>query len=327
MPDPIDDLRRLHQDGVTVHPLPPSEVRRRGDRLRRRPAGLTALAAAAAVAIIATSGVVLAGGTDRSAPDPAPPAPTQSRTQETDGEPTPAPDPPPARTTTIPDNFPIDLNLESPEGDPVSGPAPDAEGINPIEVCGQEGFFEGWVERIATRATGPEFLDGRELLTFPDEVAAGSEVTAFRDAVVGCSPQRDPAAGPEEPTRVWTLHDLEAGEDSFAASLTLEEFLGSSVLHVVRVGNAVLVAQTDGEGELTSTVPLILAEREPLIREIAREMCVFVEGDCGPVGETKMLGPHGIGKLQLGMTAAEIDATGEAASVRGYRSSLLVRGS
>ena len=49
MPDPMDELSNF-EPGVPVSPIPAAEVRRRGDRLRRRN---TALAVGGAVAAIA----------------------------------------------------------------------------------------------------------------------------------------------------------------------------------------------------------------------------------------------------------------------------------
>lgn len=71
MSDPIRDLQHFTDQGDPVHPLPATEVRRRGDRLRRRRSALTSMAAVAAVAVIAGSGFWLGQGDPESAPGPA----------------------------------------------------------------------------------------------------------------------------------------------------------------------------------------------------------------------------------------------------------------
>ena len=54
MPDPIDELENFSDPGLAMNPLPASEVRRRGTRMRRRNNALAAVGGVAAVAIIAT---------------------------------------------------------------------------------------------------------------------------------------------------------------------------------------------------------------------------------------------------------------------------------
>ena len=66
--DPIKDLEDFNQQGLNVNPLPPSEVRRLGDRMRRRNAAFAAVGAAAAIAVIVTPLAVFAGGRDHAEP-------------------------------------------------------------------------------------------------------------------------------------------------------------------------------------------------------------------------------------------------------------------
>jgi len=69
MPDPIDELSNF-EPGVPVNPMPAAEVRRRGDRLRRRNAALVVGGAALAVALVAIPIAVFAGGNDAGKPQP-----------------------------------------------------------------------------------------------------------------------------------------------------------------------------------------------------------------------------------------------------------------
>ena len=75
MPDPLDELENFTDPGLTMNPLPASEVRRRGTRMRRRNHALAALGGVAAVALIATP-LAMAATNDRT--DTTPPPATQS---------------------------------------------------------------------------------------------------------------------------------------------------------------------------------------------------------------------------------------------------------
>jgi len=75
MRDPLDELENFANPGLTMNPLPASEVRRRGTRMRRRNHALAAIGGVAAVAIIATPLAMAASG-DRT--DTTPPVTTQS---------------------------------------------------------------------------------------------------------------------------------------------------------------------------------------------------------------------------------------------------------
>ena len=112
MSDPIAELRGL-EDEMAGPPLSAAEVRRRGDRLRRRPTALVAVAAAAPVAPLALP-VAVVGGNDRSAPPRVPsPTATPSRpsgdySSTTPSRPAETPwAPPDARIDDIPADFPL----------------------------------------------------------------------------------------------------------------------------------------------------------------------------------------------------------------------------
>ncbi|MEJ7831447.1 MAG: hypothetical protein WKF79_00895 [Nocardioides sp.] len=86
MSDPIEDpaLDKRWNDfdpGGSVNPMKPAEVRRRGDRLRRRNTALATVGAAVAVAVIATPiGVFAGGSSDRDTEPVAPPTSAPSPT-------------------------------------------------------------------------------------------------------------------------------------------------------------------------------------------------------------------------------------------------------
>ena len=68
MSDPIRDLENLKHEGMNVNPLPASEVRRRGTRMRRRNNAIAAVGALAVVAVVATPLAVVARGGDHAEP-------------------------------------------------------------------------------------------------------------------------------------------------------------------------------------------------------------------------------------------------------------------
>ena len=85
MSDPIRDLENLKHEGMNVNPLPASEVRRRGTRMRRRNNALAAVGALAVVAVIATPLAVVARGGDHAGPGPVgSPSPSPTQTVRTD---------------------------------------------------------------------------------------------------------------------------------------------------------------------------------------------------------------------------------------------------
>ena len=85
MRDPLDELENFTDPGLTMDPLPASEVRRRGTRMRRRNHALAAIGGVAAVAIIATP-LAMAASNNRTDTTPPPatrsPSPTATWVQE-----------------------------------------------------------------------------------------------------------------------------------------------------------------------------------------------------------------------------------------------------
>jgi hypothetical protein len=73
MPDPIEELSNFDPRSP-VNPMPAAEVRRRGDRLRRRNTALVIGGAVAAVVLVAVPVAVFAGGGNGGDPEPGPAA-------------------------------------------------------------------------------------------------------------------------------------------------------------------------------------------------------------------------------------------------------------
>jgi hypothetical protein len=77
VPDLFDSLKQLDHD-PSVQPLPAAEVRRRGDRMRRRRGALEALTALAVVAVVVAGSALVEGRSGSGHAGPATQGPTQS---------------------------------------------------------------------------------------------------------------------------------------------------------------------------------------------------------------------------------------------------------
>jgi hypothetical protein len=248
MPDIDDDLFSSFRDeGNPVNPLPAPEVRRRGDRLRRRNNTLAAVGGVAALVVIAAPLAVVAGqGSDSSAPEIA----TQ-----------------PARVEWL-QEIPGSVDLASGLGT-TARPAEVAEqpALATVEVCDETVFdaAAGTVDTAGATYTGDPNSGNvgtvRTLVLYPDGAAASDAVNRIRDAVDTC----------ESDTSSWTrdLTNLPA-DDSFVVT---QGFLGEGEDYatvadyyvVAHTGNALLVTRTAGvapnsgqpAAEASSTAELI----------------------------------------------------------------------
>lgn len=278
MSDPIKDLENFHAEGIPVNPLAPSEVRRRGDRMRHRRNAGAAVAGIAAVALVATPLALFLGGDERSDAPPANPSTPATGITTTEG---------PGRTyvTEIPSAFPLALEIDRQEDGTTPTAHPEDKGAPlPVPCAPDTTSLAGSVDSLGVRATYPaEGSDARSLKTFATARAAADALEEVRRAAAGCAtePLPDGAIG----SYVWTLGDLELGDDGFTLVQTYDTGLGGAIYQAVRVGNAVLVTEAGGEWELTSTVPVGVEERTALGERLVQEMCVFAEHPCVVQGE------------------------------------------
>jgi hypothetical protein len=305
MSDPIHDLEHFTQ-GVDVTPLPASEVRRRGDRMRHHRNALAAVGGVAAVALIATPIALWANGSPKAMPGPSTngPTPTQITTGATD----------PTTTHDIPDGFPITRGAEPDGGDFTwSGPSATAEGVVFPALCSDNGFAVSPQDRLGFNVSGPEYGDDRTLMTFDRADNAVAAMDYLRAWVSNC---------PSEKNIVYDIlpaADYDTGYDSFTFGLSYTDGLGSAAFQATRVGRSLLMLQTYGEGSRES-LPAQADQVTHLTGKITPAMCVFTETGCagsvtmepsdGASPSSQVLGPDGYGDLRMGMTAAEVAATG-----------------
>lgn len=204
-----------------MNPLTPSEVRRRGDRMRRRNNGVMALGAAAAVAVVATSGVFVAGaldGTNDSAPGPAgDPSPTVVEDVNLDG-------------------FPIAAGL--------GGVKPtDEDLMGQLEYCGQQplaGLSPAAVRSAEMSGGDASVRRTVYLLDSPEASVAAHQ--SLLDAAGECA---------EDPDNEGDIEVHRDGEGWPGSTVVLDRARGEQlpepavdVVDVVSAGSALLVTST-----------------------------------------------------------------------------------
>ncbi|GAA5115569.1 hypothetical protein GCM10023339_22920 [Alloalcanivorax gelatiniphagus] len=217
--------------------------------------------------------------------------PSQAPTQEPSEDPTEEPSEVPTEEPTagpgetadvpsvveIPADFPLAAGLPEDDGETtVSEPSADGDGMGEVEVCGRIVWPHsrttdvGETRRLVTGAQGPEYFDGRELIVHADADAAVEAVATVREAADECRTFDD---------QVWTVLERDTGYDTVTVGLTYAQGLGSSVFQVTRVGSAVLMVQTYGEGSLAS-LDGQADEVTGTTGTIVPAMCVFTKTGC-----------------------------------------------
>jgi hypothetical protein len=233
MREPLDDLSDLR--GIDVDPLPASEIRLRGDRLRRRRNALTVTGAAAAVAAVALTASLVGGGVDRSSPAPATNSPSADATQEA------------APVPIIPDDVPLDSGLPAENLDGSRVAVTSAPGVEPLDLCGEAVLDTAGAADVAgVTYSGGEDYRARTLLAFASAAEAEAYV-ARTDELVGVCPETEDTVG------VLLVEPVEAqlGEESVAFATRYKSndgpLTGLTVHHVARMHSTVLITSQSGE--------------------------------------------------------------------------------
>jgi hypothetical protein len=267
MPD-LDELAGF--DPGTAGPLlPPSEIRRRGDRRRRTTTLAVAGAALAAAVAVGTPVALLAGGgADRQVqPMPSPPAPTPS----------------PGWVTTVPADFPLTAGFPDQEATPGSGLSNDP---NLAPICDGAGVADFVDDRVVTYTGESEDRAVRVLALYPDDTAARAQLAQLRAAIAGCGPA--PIA--DGTTAVYDTVPADLGtEESFAYSQQVRHDDGLvsdlTYVQVARTGNALYLESSYGA---VGGDQAVVAESQRLLDNAAaplQSMCLFAEHPCVIEGE------------------------------------------
>jgi ferredoxin len=270
--DPLESLDNF-SEGLHVNALPASEVRRRGDRMRRRNTALATVGGVVAAAVFIGTPVALMSGNDDDVVQPAPPAPSQTDSPS-DGE----------WLTQIPAEFPLADSFPETNGlDGSPTEVVDESVLTPVQLCGVEWPTGRSVDAAGITYTGEsEDTSDRTLLLLEDEASAQASVDDLREAVRACPNQ--PTGGGDS-VLLSSLVDQDLGtEDSVvvAQRVQFDDGLISdlTMTAVARTGNALFVVSSYGSAA-SDDVVAFEAER---LRERSAvplgAMCVFSADPC-----------------------------------------------
>jgi len=262
----LHDLDRFEDGLPTMNPLPAPEIRRRGDRLRRRRIGLVA-GGVALLAVLAVGSPLLGGSDDRAR----------------DLQPAPAPTGDAGWITTVPDDFPLADGFpqpsevrtqEDPELEPVCGHwQVTAEEIKVVHYTGES---EDSAQRV--------------LMLFKDSDAARAQFAALRSSTTSCDPIPG-APGSHEETSYGPVpldHVARGAEETYAFSEQIRHDDGLvsdlTLVEVSRTGNALYFDSryTAAGGDV------VIAEELPAMEKASRvplgALCRFAQTPCPQPG-------------------------------------------
>lgn len=249
MPDPIDELEGF--DMPTVHPLPPGDVRRRGDRIRRRNNALAAVGGLAVIAAIATPFAVLAG---HGSSDSLPPTKGVEWVQ------------------TIPDGFPLT------DGMPDSTKTRPGFEQQDVDVCQNQAWSTDGTTDLqqATNTGETEGGSDRLLSVYPTGQDAELALETLDANVQACAAQTDGSR-----QRWVTVVPTDLGQGSLTYANHMSDAGEMFVVQVVRVGNALL---RDSTYALGGGDPQVVQDTADLLEKnsegVVDQMCVFNPGSC-----------------------------------------------
>lgn len=266
MRDPIEDLQHFRSEGTTVNPLPASEVRRRGDRMRRRNTALATVGgvAAALAAVAVPLSVVSGAGDDARDISPAPPAPSVSWLQE------------------VPEDFPLDAEL--------TGGTRDGKEMAVPEACGTPFWSMADTTDVAeaSAVSDPESYTARTLAVYPDQAAAEQALDGIRAAAAACPEEPDSR---DDTTLFYDVLDRDLGTED---SLVLVEAVryddglvaNTTVTLLGRTGNALLLDQSYSSSGGQQAVEQMVRTSQVRGALPWSTMCVFSADPCGATDGT-----------------------------------------
>ncbi len=207
---------------------------------------------------------------DRAAPGP-------TTTTET-GSPTAPPPTEDVSDFELAQGWPADSETE-PGGDfGLTGPSTSI-GAFDYSVCSTPLPLDDVHGSLRATWTNVEDSRSRELLTFADAQAAVAFMDRARDFYSGCPEE----VGSDGYTSVHEVLPTEVGGQSFAAVNTWRfdeaPAIGLEVLHFIRLGRAVVIDTTSGEGSRTGA-PAVIDEMSRATAQVVVDLCRFTDAGC-----------------------------------------------
>ena len=248
--------------GLGAPMLPPSEIRRRGDRRRRRRTGLVAGGAALAVALaVGTPVVVWSGGDER------------------DVQPAPNPDQEVAWVTAVPDDFPLA------DGFPMPSEVTTHQDPDLLPVCGP--WLMDFEDSAVIHYSGAsEDSAQRMLVLFNDANAARAQLAMLRESTNHCVP----IPGPPESHLMLTAgpvpldHVARPTEDTYAFAEQVRHGDGLvsdlTLVEVSRTGNALYFESSYTSAGGDAVLASELARLEQASGVPLAAMCEFAADPC-----------------------------------------------
>jgi hypothetical protein len=294
MRDPLDELKNLTGD-LSARPLPAAEVRRRGNRMRRRRTAFQAVGAAAAVAVIASGGFLVNGGLTGAAPEhgfatqaPTPSAdPTETPTTE------PA-DPVLESEWEIPRDFPLGAGIDTtPDADSAFRQDDSTDQLWESLPCGyraKDRRSPADDQRTAARGVsvqGDFSSMSRQAFVYAEPAAAQAALSWLETAVAACAAADAPPEGAQPID--WEAESWPGlgtpDESPWVVALGSDTTDGSHLwyaeMYATRVGRAVMVT-TRGRNEPITEAESLQASHE----DVVRAMCLWAEQGCTEDGAT-----------------------------------------
>ena len=309
MPD-LHDFDDFDQGLPAMDLLPAAEIRRRGDRMRRRRTALVAAGGVLAVAVaVGTPVIAFSGGGDDRGVAPVD-SPTPSITPDVGDT---------AWVTSVPGDFPLTAGFPDPDAEPSDALANDP--AVPATCASFEGVADS---RVVTYEGESEDRAVRYLVLYPDAATAERQLSYFRNAQGSCPAD---AAGPDfeyasENTEVgtdeaWVLTEQVRLDDDLLSDLTMSL--------VARTGNAIYVDMSYGSAGGADVVAEQSTRLEQRSVGPLQSMCLFAANPC--VIESEAAAPEtatGSADIPDGLaldigfvTDADTEVTGPDANING----------
>jgi hypothetical protein len=283
MSDPFETLEHL-DEGPAGPALPAAEVRRRGDRMRRRRTALRVAGAACAVAVVTTGGVALGGGLTGSSPQP--PATSQGPSPRPSDLPTDGGAPRTRQALSVPEDFPLLEGLPDEDVDTQRTTERRLGTPRIFDPChnNDEAAVEpGRTDYRNVVQSGPAYTYLREIVVYESSSAADEAMLLAKGELERC-PQHayddgisrdvwEPAPVPE---RTIKADDQILTVNHGYADHGITTLATSWV--VARVGNAVVSLAYDGEfGASKGSTRAVVDGELDAYDVIAGSMCPFAD--------------------------------------------------